>query len=656
MCGIAGFLSQQPDSSSAAVEQRLAAMTARLTHRGPDSTGIFAEQNAGLAMRRLAIVGVESGQQPIFCEDRRFALVGNGEIYNSVELRRELSARGHRFQGASDLEVVLHLFEERGVDAFAALNGMFALAILELGAQRLVLARDRVGIKPLFYAQAKAGFLFASELPALAAALEPGDSSLLEVDPQALSNYLQLGYVPAPHTIYRGIRRLEPGQLLTIDARGLQLKTWWQWPALAAEERPLATWASELDALLRDSVRLQTMGDVRAGALLSGGLDSSAITALLARQSAQPIDVFTLAIDDPDLNEIDAATLTARAHGCNHHVAELRGTEIDEVESLFLRHGEPFADVSLLPTARLAQLAARHVKFALSGDGGDELFAGYAWLHHEARLRRLPSWIQRTASHLRPCLAFGQRARGGGLRGRALRALGDLAVTPRESFLRRRSLVPPSLIAQLLHPRWRGIYAGESDASRFAANWQGDELTLLADLDRRFYLPGDILEKVDRATMMSSLEARVPFLDHRIVEFAARIPLALQLGPLSRGKEVLRAVIEPLVPAPLLTLKKRGFGIPIDRWLRGSLGADIAARLLDPEFAELELLEPRGIKRLIAEHARGRANNGHMLWGLASLATCLTRGPTREPRFDAVANRHRSRGDSNSASANYQRT
>ncbi|MEM7164349.1 MAG: asparagine synthase (glutamine-hydrolyzing) [Planctomycetota bacterium] len=614
MCGIVGFIGHP----GADVTASLTAMNGAIHHRGPDDSGLLSSAHAGIAMRRLAIVGLGDGEQPIQSEDRRLALVGNGEIYNAPELRRDLEAQGHVFHGHSDIETALHLYEEHGTEAFSRLNGMFALAILDRTTQRVLIVRDRLGIKPLYYATTASGTLIASEIPALRTA-HPQDFTAIDTD--ALRNYMTLGYSAGAQTMHRGIEQLPAGHYGWCDANGVATSSWWELPHYTPEQRSTNDWCDELDALLRDSVRLRTMGDVQAGAFLSGGLDSGAILALLS-QHQRPVPSFTIGFGDPDLDEIEAARLSARHHGSEHHVEIVPGVEMDELEDLFLHVGEPFADVSLLPTHRVSRLAGRHVKFVLSGDGGDELFAGYSWLQQEVRWRRLPAPLLHTARLLRPLLQNGQHSLRADLIGRCLRAAGDISSPPVQSFLRRRSMCPQRLLGALLHPRVRGQWRNLPDTplETHARGWRGDPMELLLDLDRRFYLGGDILAKVDRATMRHSLEARVPFLDHRIVEFAARIPLQTHLGPSGQGKSILRRTIQPWLPPELLRMRKRGFGIPVDSWFQGSLLDAVEERLRDPRFREQELLSDRTVAAIIARQRNGQSRHGHLLWGLLSLA------------------------------------
>ncbi|MGE3166083.1 MAG: asparagine synthase (glutamine-hydrolyzing) [Planctomycetota bacterium] len=622
MCGIAGFVGH----SGVDPRDRLQRMSDRLTHRGPDDEGTFVDGASGLAFRRLSIVDLAGGNQPIADEAGRFFIVGNGEIYNAPELRVELEARGHRFRTGSDIETALHLFEEAGPACLSALNGMFALAILDRADQSVHIIRDRLGIKPLFYASTSRGVAFASELPALRAGLEPADAALEAPDPRALRDYLTLGYVPAPRTPHVGIHRLPAGHWARLlpNGDGVVPRAWWQLPAYAPQERPLDDWCDELAILLDDAIRLRARGDVEAGAFLSGGIDSATVLARLARHSRGSVPAFTIGFDEARFDEVADARRTAQHLHAEHHVEFMHEAPIEELDLLFANYGEPFADVSLLPTDRLARFAAQRVKFVLAGDGGDELFAGYAWLRREVRYRRLPSPLLAGARQLYPILGRGQRSTRSDWVGKTLRLLGDLSATPAESFLRRRSLCPPSRLDSLLHERVRtalGTPLPPTPLERHARDWHGSDFELLLDLDRRFYLGSDILEKVDRATMRHSLEARLPFLDYRIVEFAAGIPMSTHLGADGRGKAVLRRTAAAWLPAETFKRAKRGFGIPVDRWFRGSkLMADLEERLRDPSFREQELIADAAVERLIEEHRTGRARHGHLLWGLLSLA------------------------------------
>lgn len=635
MCGIAGFVGTGDCDPTG----RLQRMSDRMTHRGPDDEGIFVDGSVGVAFRRLSIVDLSGGQQPIADEAHRYVIVGNGEIYNAPELRRELEGRGHVFRTGSDIETALHLFEELGPAAFSQLNGMFALAVLDRRDRSIHVVRDRLGIKPLFLARAAKGICFASEIPALRAGLDAADAGLETPNPRALRDFLTLGYVPSPNTAHTGIRRLPAGHYARLLPNGsVEEHAWWTLPDYTQRERPIDEWCDELSSLIDDSIRLRARGDVQAGAFLSGGIDSGVVLARLARHCREPVPAFTLGFPDARFDEVDDARRTAEHVQAEHYVEFMEDPTIDELDALFEGFGEPFADVSLLPTDRLARLAARRVKFVLSGDGGDELFAGYAWLRREIRYRRLPSSVLASARHLYPILGRGQRSTRSDWVGKTLRLLGDLSSSPAESFLRRRSLCPPARLEALLHERTRAQLEDPlppTPLEEHALGWRGSEFELLLDLDRRFYLGSDILEKVDRATMRHSLEARLPFLDYRIVELAAGIPIHTHLGPDGKGKAVLRRTAAAWLPPATFKRGKRGFGVPVDRWFRApNLMAHVEERLRDPGFRRQELLSDPAVERLIQEHGSGRARHGHLLWGLLSLAAWArslgaSRSPTR---------------------------
>ncbi len=620
MCGIAGFTGVEGVAGAPA----LSSMVAALHHRGPDDSGQVTAATAGIGMARLSIVGIANGRQPISSEDGHLAIVGNGEIYDAFAHRSDLEMRGHRFSTDSDIESLLHLYEEHGEEAFSRVNGMFAVAILDRRTSRVLVVRDRMGIKPLFYAPCGSATFFASEIPALIAGLPPGAD--LSLDPAALGDFLAHGYVPSPRSIHRGIRRLPPGHLVWLGAGEPTPRAWWSLPDLVPEERPLDVWAELVAATIEDAVRMRTLGDVPAGSFLSGGIDSSALLAVLSRQVVDPVQTFTLGFRDPVYDEREAARETAARLGAEPHELVLDEPDSEEIESIFRHFGEPFADVSILPTDRLARFARGHVKFVLSGDGGDELFGGYAWFTSEARRRSLPMPVRGAAHFLSPMLTKGQEATGSGWVGRGLRFLGDLASDSATSFLRRRRLGAPGLIASLLHPDLRESVPTETTLSRHVAKHRGSERDLWLDLDRRFYLAGDILEKVDRATMRHSLEARVPLLDHRLVEIAARIPITDHLGPLLEGKQVLRRAISRILPPEVFDRPKRGFGIPVDRWLRGPLRGAVRERLCDSSFRNLHILDSSRLDEILDRHDHRVANHGHLLWGLWSLAVWTEQG------------------------------
>ncbi len=618
MCGIAGFAGV----NGAAHAPALSRIVSALHHRGPDDRGELIAAEAGIGMARLSIVGIDNGRQPIESIDGRYAIVGNGEIYDAPSHRDALEKQGRRFRTDSDIEALLHLYELYGTDCFSRVNGMFAVAILDRKTSQVLIARDRLGIKPLFTAEVGGAHFFASELPALLEGLPPNAD--LSIDPIAFGDYLAHGYIPSPRTIYRGVRRLPPGHFLWLNKGSQEPEEWWRWPEVTPQDRPLEDWAEEVAELIGDSVRLRTLGDVPAGAFLSGGLDSSALLAALSHRQTEAVQAFTLGFAESAYDERDPAAETAEFLGAIHHTDLLGTVAADELDSLFRHIGEPFGDVSLLPTDRVARLASGKVKFVLSGDGGDELFGGYQWLTAEAQRRALPSSLLTVTRTMRSILQPGQEAIGNHPISKARRFLGDLASDSATSFLRRRRLAGTQLLRSLIDRDFREEVPERSTLTEHALRWSGGEGDLWLDLDRRFYLNGDILEKVDRATMRHSLEARVPLLDHRLVELSCQIPFAMHLGRERRGKQVLRRAIEQILPPNLFRRPKRGFGVPVDGWLRNELLAPLRERLLDREFLDNQLLDGKALEQTIERHACGRADHGHLLWALWSLATSIT--------------------------------
>lgn len=566
MCGICGIV----DTDGAKLDRGLLRrLNEKLLHRGPDEGGEYMSTSAALAMRRLAIIDLTGGQQPMFNEDGSIAIVFNGEIYNYHELRELLLNAGHRFKTESDTEVVVHLYEEFGPEGLARLNGMFGLAIWDGPQQQLLLARDRVGKKPLYYAALGERLVFSSEMTSL---LEhPGISR--EVDPVALDNYFLLGYVPAPHTIFRQVRQLEPGHYLKWKGAKFETGAYWRLTRQKSTPRSEDEAAEELLALLKDAVRIRLYSDVPFGALLSGGVDSGLVVGLMSQLMDRPVKTFTVGFSDKDLDESKYAAEVAKRFGTEHHALLAQPhSAIELVNKLSTHFGEPFADSSAIPTFLVSEMARQHVTMALSGDGGDEVFGGYKSYRYHALAdgyRGVPGPL-RGAIRATVSLANGKN----GHLGRRVRRFVEEAELPvATAWLHSRSGFSDAELAQLYAPEFaatvplaeRGLQV--YDAFKYFGGPAPDVLNFV---DYETYLPGDILVKVDRMSMANSLEMRAPLLDYRIAEFASGLPREWKWTARD-GKRILKRAARSILPETALTRPKQGFVAPIATWLRGEL-------------------------------------------------------------------------------------
>jgi asparagine synthase (glutamine-hydrolysing) len=604
MCGIAGFL-----GPGRADRDLLKAMTGTLAHRGPDGEGYFLEGGAGLGHRRLAILDLETGDQPLYNEDRSVAVVYNGEIYNYLALREGLEARGHRFSTRSDTEVLVHLYEEEGPRFAARLNGIFAFALYDCRRGGLLLCRDPLGVKPLYYARTGSGLLFGSEVKALEA--HPDCPGGLDMD--ALALYLTLEYVPAPLSIRRSVRKLLPGWYLWADAGGVRTEPYWEWTV----PPPPATFdeaVSRVREAVRRSVKGQLLSDVPLGVFLSGGVDSSVVTAAMAAAGGR-VESFSIGFEDPTFDESAHARRVADHLGCSHHEHLFSERELlAEVPRVLDHQDEPFADPSLFPTALLSRFARERVTVALGGDGGDELFAGYPtyWVHQGHRAYRAAPRFLRTAalkaadallpvSHANLTFAYKVRKfRDGAEHPMPLRHHLWLGAWTPEGLERLFS-------APIVHSSdaWSWIPAPPSEDPATAAQW----------LDLHTYLLEDILAKVDRASMMASLEARVPLLDPDVVRLAFSLPRAWKLRG-TRGKVALRAAFERDLPPGHFERPKKGFGIPLARWLAGPLKPFAEDLLSEGVLGSVPFFDPTEARRLWSEHLARRADHRKPLWTL----------------------------------------
>jgi asparagine synthase (glutamine-hydrolysing) len=617
MCGIAGYLDRVEAGPPHAAGVQ--AMMAGLAHRGPDASGFFADGPVMLGHRRLSIIDLRpEANQPLANEDGTIVVVANGEIYNFRELRADLEHRGHRFRSRSDCEVLAHAYEEHGVACLSQLRGMFAFALWDAPRRRLLLARDRAGEKPLYWAERDGCLWFASELRALWAAL-PWRPAL---DLDAIDQYLTLQYVPAPHTAWSGIHKLPAAHCLTMTAGGAPVvERWWRLSFGADPPPSFADAVQQTRALLEDAVATREVADVPLGAFLSGGIDSSTIVALLARRSSRTIKTFSVDMPAGDGGEARWARLVAQRYGTDHHELTMQSRMVDLLPELVGRYGEPFADPSALPTFQLAELARRHVTVALSGDGGDEAFGGY----HRYALEELARQVGELPWPL-PRLVHAIMRR---LPGNALRPAREFAAhrwqSPVERYLfllahfsrrDKQRLLGPALAARAAHDEVAaalGRVLAASDAE--------DAVNRLLDLDTQTYLPDDIFTKVDIASMAHALEVRAPFVDHVLLERVARLPGSAKLRRFS-GKHLLRHAVRDLVPAPILTRAKKGFNLPLDRWMRQELAEMTHDLLTDATARERGLFDAREVRRLLGEHAAG-VSHGRRLWNLCVLELWL---------------------------------
>jgi asparagine synthase (glutamine-hydrolysing) len=629
MCGICGWIELGTSRNSRSTRPNLAAMSAAIEHRGPDDWGKAEFRDAAFAMTRLSIIDLGGGHQPISNDRRDCSVVCNGEIYNFQELRNELAGRGYRFKTRSDTEVVLRAYEEWGDDCLNRLRGMFAFAIYDSrpakngaaetlrGRPRLLLARDRVGKKPLYYYRDVHRIIFGSEIKAILA--EP--SVKAQVRRSKLPLYLSYGYVPAPYTLFENISELPPAHKLVVENGEVTVDRYWQPPAQKDADPALSEkqYVERLRELFEEAVRVRLVSDVPLGAFLSGGVDSAAIVAFMTRIMKEPVKTFAIGFsDDPSFNELEHARKVANQFKSEHREFTVSPDAIEMLPTLVWHHDQPFADSSAIPSFLVAQKTREHVKVALTGDGGDELFAGYERFA-AARLaetyRRTPHLLQNAVKQVLDLMpeettyrSFVRRAR---------RFVDSAALPLSERYLGWVGVFSPTLIGELLADDL------ESDPMAHFQTYfdpvSGDDLIgQLLSVNMTTYLPGDLLVKTDRMTMANSLEARCPFLDHELLEFACSIPSALKLKGMTT-KYILKRALEGIVPPEIIQRKKHGFGVPVGRWFRTSLNSYLHETLLSREALARGYFHEATLRRLIAEHESGKRDHGHRLWALLTL-------------------------------------
>ncbi len=618
MCGIAGVMDLT--GRRPVPRELVSRMNETQHHRGPDAGGLHLEPGIGLGHRRLSIIDLSTGQQPLFNEDGSVVVIFNGEIYNYQELIPELTGLGHRFRTRSDTEVIVHAWEQWGEACVERFRGMFAFALWDRNEDTLFLARDRLGVKPLYYAVLDDGTLiFGSELKALAA----HPRLARKLDPFAIEEYFALGYVPEPRTIYAGAKKLPPGHTLAVR-RGRPMpepREYWDVRFTLDNRLSERDAQAELVERLKESVRLRMISEVPLGAFLSGGVDSSAVVAMMAGISADPVNTCSIAFTDPAFDETAYARQVAERHGTRHFVDTVDSDDFGLIDVLARTYDEPYADSSALPTYRVCQLARQHVTVALSGDGGDESFGGY-------RRYRLHAMEER----LRSVLPLSLRRPAFGLLGRvypkadwapqvfrAKTTFQALARTSVDAYFHSVSLLNDEMRGKLYSNALKAKLAGYSAAEVFRRHGRragtDDPLALVQYLDLKTYLIGDINTKVDRASMAHSLEVREPLMDHPLVEWLASLPSSLKVRG-HEGKVLLKHAMEPHLPREVLYRRKMGFSVPLARWFRGPLRNRVSEAVLGDRLQATGFFNPRYLKELLAAHASGARDYSSPLWAL----------------------------------------
>jgi len=605
MCGIAGIISEHRRVEAETIHH----MCETMVHRGPDDEGIFVDAGCGMGMRRLSIIDVAGGQQPVFNEDRSIWTVFNGEIYNFRELRRELERCGHKFRTNSDTETIVHLYEEHGADCVQKLRGMFAIAVYDSKQRKLLLARDRLGIKPLHYALHGGDLLFASEIKAMLAVAR----QLGEISQRALLQYFYFGYIPDPLTAFTAIRKLAPGHILEFEDGKVQLKQYWDLPAYGTySPRSEDECLEELEHRLEEAVRLHLVADVPLGAMLSGGVDSSTVVALMTRASSSPVKTFSIGFKDAGFNEADHARRVAQRFGTEHHELTLEPDIVNTVDTLSKTMEEPFGDSSMLPTYYVSRLARQHVTVALTGDGGDEAFAGYErysiHLHGRARYQ-FPEWAGRNyREYIHPWVP-------NALAGKNLAY--SISLPWNERYTEGVSLEPFQRQFGLLSPDF--VESAGGVPLKDFRDWLDraparDPLSRVLYLDTKTYLPGDILTKVDRMSMLNSLEARVPLLDHEFIECVTSLAPDWKMRSGST-KYIFRKLAERVgVPKAVLDRGKQGFSLPLVHWMRHELKDMVLGVLTEAQTLQRGYLNEAGVRQLLNEHFRGRRDHSARIW------------------------------------------
>jgi asparagine synthase (glutamine-hydrolysing) len=612
MCGITGIFEYHKRENIA--PELVHGMNETILHRGPDDEGIFTGPGIGLGFRRLSIIDLAGGHQPISNEDGSIWVMLNGEIYNYLELRHELDQRGHRFATHSDTESIVHLYEEFGEGCFARLRGMFAIALWDSRERKLLLARDRIGKKPLFYGADDKQILFGSELKTLLTT----KALSREIDQQAVCDYFSFGYIPAPKTIYRSVRKVLPGHYIVASASGLRDERYWDISFGNVEERSEEEWCELIRHDLCEATRIRLMSDVPLGAFLSGGVDSSSIVAFMSRVMQRPVTTCSIGFEVKEYNESEFAQQVAQQFATEHHEHLVQPSAVDIVKKLAWHFDEPFADSSAVPTYYVSKVAREHVTVALGGDGGDESFGGYRrylFDHYENKFRRhVPAWMRSAVfgplGQWYPPLASAPRVF------RAKATLQSLSRTPLAGYFNSISIFRPDDKRRLFTPDFHQALGGYDSLGVFEHYYNrsgsDDLLSRIQYVDMKTYLPDDILAKVDRASMAVSLEVRAPLLDHQFMEHVASMPSGLKLRG-QTGKYIFKKALEGILPKDILYRRKQGFAIPLDHWFRNELRDFAYESIFSREQA---IFDRKFLKKIWEEHQNGRYDRSSHLWSI----------------------------------------
>jgi asparagine synthase (glutamine-hydrolysing) len=609
VCGIAGIVGCEGEAIDRAQLQQ---MCRTIAHRGPDDEGLYVNGRIGLGMRRLSIIDLSGGHQPIFNEDKSVWIVFNGEIYNFPELREELLNRGHQFYTHTDTEVIVHLYEEMGSDCVQKLRGMFAIALYDERRQSLLLARDRVGKKPLYYALRNGRLYFGSEIKAILAAAP----DLAQVNREAILQFFYFGYIPDPHSAFQNIAKLPPGHVAEYRKGEVKVRQYWDLPPYGTHDPGSdESCLQEMEQKLAEAVKIRLISEVPLGALLSGGVDSSVVVALMARASSSPVKTFSIGFRKQDFNETEYARMVAHRFGTDHHELFVEPNITETLERLTGMMEEPFGDSSMIPTYHVSRLARQHVTVALSGDGGDELFAGYdRYLVHWKRRHfgAIPGWIgDLYRNHVYPWLSEDAPGR---------KFAWNVTLSGRDRYLDSISFLPAldrerSLFAEAFVSRartWRDAVRQFADYYENAP--AQDELGRLLYLDTKTYLTADIMTKVDRMSMANSLEMRAPILDHVFMEWVTSLPAKYKFRN-GRRKYIFKKLAERLgIPGPLLDRKKQGFALPLVHWMKNELKDGLLTILAEPRTLQRGYFDASAIKALLQDHFRGRRDHSAAIW------------------------------------------